>query len=188
MRCTTWRKRFGRISVCPRGGKVSVSGHVVGQGQASLGSSPLLLAAFPGSGQSEANRGGHPDRNPAERRTIQHRHPVRPQTRVRTRTRMGRKDRRIRSRVQPRLQVFGRIQEQSLLLIPSSSLCLGTRSSCFMISVGYLAPGRIKLPGREGGRGPANSPLPRASRGACLYEFSSTHMSVPPVSATRHIS
>ena len=53
-----------------------MSGHVVGRGQASLGSSPLPLAAFPGSDQSEANRGGHPDRNPAERRTIQHPHPA----------------------------------------------------------------------------------------------------------------
>ena len=53
-----------------------MSGHAVGQGQASLGSSPLPLAAFPGSDQSEANRGGHPDRNPAEGRTIQHPHPA----------------------------------------------------------------------------------------------------------------
>ena len=72
-----------------------MSGHVVGRGQASLGSSPLPLAAFLGSDQSEANRGGHPDRNPAERRTIQHPNPVRPQTRVRTRTRTAGKDRRI---------------------------------------------------------------------------------------------
>ena len=70
-----WRKRFGSISVCPHERNVSVSGHAVGQGQA-LGFSPLTLAAFPESDQSEANRGGHPDINPAEGRTIQHPYPA----------------------------------------------------------------------------------------------------------------
>ena len=75
MSCTMWRKRFGSISVCPHERNVSVSGHAVGQGQA-LGFSPLTLAAFPESDQSEANRGGHPDINPAEGRSIQHPHPA----------------------------------------------------------------------------------------------------------------
>ena len=75
MSCTMWRKRFGSISVCPHERNVSVSGHAVGQGQA-LGFSPLTLAAFPESDQSEANRGGHPDINPAEGRTIQHPYPA----------------------------------------------------------------------------------------------------------------
>ena len=136
MSCTTWRKRFGRISVCPHGGKGSVSGHAVGQGQASLGSSPLPLAAFLGSDQSEANRGGHPDRNPAERRTIQHPNPVRPQTRGRTRTRISGKDGRMRWRVQMYFQVFRIIQGQPFLPTPSSSLCLVSWSLCFPISIG----------------------------------------------------
>ena len=37
-----------------------MTGHAAGQGQASPGSSPLPLAAFPERSQSEANRGGSP--------------------------------------------------------------------------------------------------------------------------------
>ena len=113
-----------------------MSGHAVGQGQASLGSSPLPLAAFPGSDQSEANRGGHPDSNPAEGRTVQHPTQLRPQTRVRTRTRMAGKDGRMRWTVQMHFQVFGIIQDQPFLPTPSSSLCLGSWSLCFPISIG----------------------------------------------------
>ena len=38
-----------------------------------------------------------------------------------------------------------------------------------------LAPGVLQLRGREGGRGPASSTLPRAWRWACLYKFSPIH-------------
>ena len=78
-----------------------------------------------------------PDSNPAEGELSSIHRQLRPQTRVRTRTRMGGKDGRMRSRVQSHLPVFGMIQGQPFLLIPSSSLCHGTWSSCFMILVGY---------------------------------------------------
>ena len=43
-----------------------MTAHAAGQGQASPGSSPLPPTAFPKRDQSEANRGGSLDRNPAE--------------------------------------------------------------------------------------------------------------------------
>ena len=53
-----------------------MTGHAAGQDQASPGSSPLPPTAFPERDQSEANRGGHSDINPAEGRSIQHPHPA----------------------------------------------------------------------------------------------------------------
>ena len=164
MSCTTWKKRFGRISVCPRGGNVSVSGHAVGQGQASLGSSPLPLAAFPGSDQSEANRGGHSDINPAEGSHTK----LRPQTRVRTRTRMAGKDGRMRWTVKCIFKCLAssRISPSCPSSPPLSALALGPCVSQFQLAA--LAPGVLQLRGREGGRGQASSPLPHAWRRACL--------------------
>ena len=61
---------------------------------------------------------------------------VRPQTRVKTRTRMAGKDGKMRWRVQMNFQVFGIIQDQPFLPKLSSSLCLGSWSLCFPISFG----------------------------------------------------
>ena len=91
-----------------------MSGHAVGQGQASLGSSPLPLAAFLGSDQSEANRGGHPDRNPAERRTIQHPHPAEAPDKGQDQDKNGREGQKNKSRVMTHLEVFSIIQDPAL--------------------------------------------------------------------------
>ena len=90
-----------------------MSGHAVGQEQAALGSSPLPLAAFPGSDQSEANRGGHPDRNPAEGRTIQNPHPAEPPDKGQDQDKNGR-GQKNESRVVTHLQVFDIIQDPAL--------------------------------------------------------------------------
>ena len=91
-----------------------MSGHAVGQGQASLGSSPLPLAAFPGSDQTEANRGGHPDINPAEGRSIQHPHPAEAPDKGQDQDKNGREGRKNKSRVMMHLEVFGIIQDAAL--------------------------------------------------------------------------
>ena len=72
-------------------------------------------------------------------------------------------------------QVFGIIQDLLFLPKPSSSLCLVSWSLCFPISIGFPGSWVLQFRGREGGRGPASSPLPRAWRRACLCKFSPIH-------------
>ena len=71
--------------------------------------------------------------------------------------------------------VFGIIQDQPFLPSPPplSALALGPCVSQFQLAA--LAPGVLQLRGREGGRGPASSPLPCAWRLACLCKFSPIH-------------
>ena len=114
------------------------------------------------------------DTNPAMKGLSSIHTQLRPQTRVRTRTRMAEKDGRMRWRVQMHFQVFGIIQDQPFLPSPPplSALALGPCVSQFQLAA--LAPGVLQLRGREGGRGPASS-LPRAWRRACLCKFSPIH-------------
>ena len=56
---------------------------------------------------------------------------------------------------------------------PLSALALGPCVSQFQLAA--LAPGILQLRVREGGRGPASSPLPRAWRWAYLCKFSPIH-------------
>lgn len=81
-------------------------------------------------------------------------------TRVRARPRAAEKDRRRRSRAQPRLQVFGVIQDPAFLPEPSSAPSLPPGPCVSRFQLAALAPGLVQLRGREGGRGRASSPLP----------------------------
>ncbi|CAN0303779.1 unnamed protein product [Rangifer tarandus platyrhynchus] len=65
-------------------------------------------------GPVRTNRGGRPGQESSRGSTISIYTQLRPQTRVRTRPRMGGKDRRMRSRVPMRLQSFGIIQDPAL--------------------------------------------------------------------------
>ena len=65
-------------------------------------------------GPIRANRGGRPAQESSRGSTAHVHTQLRPQTRVRTRPRVGGKDRRIISRVQMRLQSFGIIRDPAL--------------------------------------------------------------------------
>ena len=115
------------------------------------------------------------DTNPAVEALSSIHTQLRPQTRVRTRTRMAGKDGRMRWTVKCIFKCLAssRISPSCPSSPPLSSLALGPCVSQFQLAA--LAPGVLQLRGREGGRGPASSTLPRAWRWACLYKFSPIH-------------